>query len=212
MPNIIIDGLDQKMQACLPEDLSAEFRPLFKDIFWLGMKWHEYATLFGNRSNFELLQRTAGYLFQIINDTMWDDLILHLSRLVGPTRSMGKENLTIRRMPELIQDPALKSEIERLIESCRSNCIFVTDHRNKRLAHHDLETAIQNLEANLTGVSRVQMRLAVESLQEIAQKIYAHYADAHFHFDTSLRTDNADSLLRALARAEHSAAARHQLI
>ena len=83
MPNIVIGGLDQEMQARLPTELSSQFLPLFKDIFWLGMKWHEYATLFGDKSNFELLHRTAGYLFQIIDDTMWDDMILHLSRLVG---------------------------------------------------------------------------------------------------------------------------------
>ncbi|WP_457009998.1 hypothetical protein [Luteimonas sp. A537] len=70
MPNIIIDGLDQEIQARLPADLAAQFRPLFKDIFWLGMKWHEYATLFGDKRNFELLHRTAGYLFQIVEDTM----------------------------------------------------------------------------------------------------------------------------------------------
>src|SRR5690606_26205574 len=59
MPNIVIGGLDQEMQERLPADLSSQFRPLFKDIFWLGMKWREYATLFGDESNFELLHRTA---------------------------------------------------------------------------------------------------------------------------------------------------------
>ena len=208
MPNIIIDGLDQEIQARLPADLATQFRPLFKDIFWLGMKWHEYATLFGDKGNFELLHRTASYLFQIVEDTMWDDLILHVSRLIGPTKSMGKENLTVRRIPELIQDLGLKDEIQSLVDSCQAHCTFVSDHRNKRLAHYDLETAVQNLEANLTGVSRLQLRLAVESLQKIVQRIYAHYADTHFDFDTSLRTDNAESLLRALATAENAAVAR----
>jgi len=86
------------MQERLPPELSSQFRPLFKDIFWLGMKWHEYATLFGEKSNFELLHRTASYFFQIIDDTMWDDMILHLSRLVGPEKSAGKEDLTVRRI------------------------------------------------------------------------------------------------------------------
>ena len=208
MPNIIIGGLDKEMQEHLPQELSSQFLPLFKDIFWLGMKWHEYTTLFGEESNFELLHRTASYLFQIIDDTMWDDMILHLSRLVGPKKSMGKENLTIRRMPELIQDLVLRNEIQGLVDSCQLHCTFVTDHRNKRLAHYDLEVATQNMEARLTGVSRVKMRRAVESLQSIMQKIYAHYANVHFDFDTSLRTDNAEALIRALDRAEHAAIAR----
>ncbi len=208
MPNIQIDGLDQEMQAHLPADLSLQFRPLFKDIFWLGMKWHEYETLFGDEGNFDLLHRTASYLFQIIDDTMWDDMILHLSRLVGPEKSLGKENLTVRRVPELIQDLSLKSEIQSLVDSCQAHCSFVTDHRNKRLAHYDLVVAVQNLEASLTGVSRTEMRLAVESLQSIMQKIYAHYANVHFEFDTSLRTDNAESLIRALERAERASVAR----
>ena len=208
MPNIVIGGLDQEMQERLPADLSSQFRPLFKDIFWLGMKWREYATLFGDESNFELLHRTASYLFQIIDDTMWDDMILHLSRLFGPAKSMGKANLTVRRIPDLIQDASLRSEIQDLVDSCQAHCAFVADHRNKRLAHYDLEVATQNLEASLTGVSRMEMRRAVESLQSIMQKIYAHYTDVHFDFDPSLRTDNAESLIRALKRAECAAIAR----
>ena len=121
---------------------------------------------------------------------------------------MGKENLTVRRIPKLIQDLALQSEIQSLVDACQTHCTFVSDHRNKRLAHYDLETAVQNLEANLAGVSRLQLELAVKSLQTIVQKIYAHYASTHFDFDTSLRTDNADSLLRALATAERAAVAR----
>lgn len=208
MPNIVIGGLDQEMQERLPPELSSQFRPLFKDIFWLGMKWHEYATLFGEKSNFELLHRTASYLFQIIDDTMWDDMILHLSRLVGPGKTMGKENLTIRRIPELIQDSVLRGEIQALVDSCQLHCAFVTDHRNKRLAHYDLEVATQNLEAGLSGVSRVEMRRALESLQSIMQTIFAHYANVHFDFDPSLRTDNAEALIRALGRAERAAVAR----
>ncbi|MGY0653083.1 AbiU2 domain-containing protein [Luteimonas sp. A537] len=134
--------------------------------------------------------------------------MLHVSRLTGPTKSMGKENLTVRRIPDLVQDFGLRNEIQNLVDSCQAHCTFVSDHRNKRLAHYDLETAVQNLEANLTGVSRLQLRLAVESLQEIVQKIYAHYANTHFDFDTSLRTDNAESLLRALAAAESKGVAR----
>ena len=204
MPNILMGGLDQEIQAQLPPELASQFRPLFKDIFWLGMKWREYATLFGDESNFYLLHRTASYLFQIIDDIMWDDMILHLSRLVGSAKSMGKENLTVRRIPELIQDAALKSEIQELVESCQAHCAFVAEHRNKRLAHYDLEIAIQNLEASLAGVSRMEMRRAVESLQSIMQKIYAHYTDRHFDFDSSLRSDNANSLIRALERADRA--------
>lgn len=204
MPTISIDGLDNEMQARLPTELASQLRPLFKDVFWLGMKWHEYATLFGNKDNFELLHRTASYLFQIIDDTMWDDMLLHLSRLVGPVKSMGKANLTVRRIPDLIQDLELRGEIQGLVDSCQAHCTFVMEHRNRRLAHYDLEVATKNLEASLTGVSRLEMRRAVEALQSLMQKIYAHYANVHFDFDTSARNDNAESLVGALRRAERT--------
>lgn len=208
MPNIIIDGLDQKIQEQLPADLAVQFRPLFKDILWLGMKWHEYSVLFGNMANYELLNRTAGYLFLIVQDTMWDDLLLHISRLVGPRLSRGKENLTIRRIPDLIENQELHGKVSQSIESCVAHCSFVKDHRNKRLAHYDLETAVENREEHLTGVSRMQIRQAVEMLQEIIRVVYAHYADTHFVFDTNLSSGNADSLVHALMIAERSSDAR----
>ena len=202
MPNIIIDGLDQKIQHHLPPGLATQFRPIFKDVFWLGMKWHEYSTLFGDRDNHDLLNRTAGYLFLIVQDTMWDDLLLHISRLVGPRKSAGKDNLTIQRLPELIPDAQLSGETKALVDSCVAHCSFVADHRMKRLAHYDLDTAIREREKDLTGVSRLQIRQAVEHLQTIVHKIYAHYADTHHVFDTSLHSGNADSLLHALRKSE----------
>lgn len=208
MPNIVIDGLDQKIQERLPADLAAQFRPLFKDIFWLGMKWHEYSVLFGDKANFELLNRSAGYLFLIIQDTMWDDLLLHISRLVGQKSTFGKANLTIQRIPDLIQDGNLQGRIAPLVSACIAHCIFVADHRNKRLAHYDLDTAMGEREQRLTGVSRLQIQQAVEILQEIVRSIYAHYADTHFVFDTNLQSGNADALVRALTIAERSRDAR----
>lgn len=80
----------------------------------------------------------------------------------------------------------------------------VIEHRNRRLAHYDLEVATKNLEANLTGASRLEMRHAVEALQSLMQKIYAHYTNVHFDFDTSARNDNAESLIGALRRAERA--------
>ena len=204
MPNIIIDGLDQKIQDELPADLAVQFRPLFKDIFWLGMKWHEYSVLFGSKESVDLLNRTAGYLFLIVQDTMWDDLLLHISRLVGAESSLGKQNLTIRRISGLIDSPDLREEISPLIDACIAHCSFVSDHRNKRLAHIDLQVAVGEREEHLTGVSRLQIRQAVEMLQEIIRLIYAHYADVHFVLDTNLRTGNADSLVQALTIAERS--------
>ena len=205
MPNIVITGLDEQIKSSLPGSLAEQFTPLFKDIFWLGAKWHEYDALFGSgKPTVDLLNRAAGYLFLIIQDTLWDDLLLHLSRLTGPEKTLSKDNLTIRRLPGLIPDSELRQKIDALVASCVDHCDFVKDHRNKRLAHHDLGMAVEGREKDLTGVSRAQIRQAVDQMRNIVGTVFEHYTDSTFIFGTEHMSQNADTLIAILRRAEHN--------
>jgi len=205
MANIVVDGVPEKIKANMPPDLAAQFLPLFQEVFWLGAKWTEYRILYGSgKDTVDLLNRTAGYLFLIVQDTLWDDLLLHIARLTGPIKSMGKDNLTVRRLPDLIDDQALRLDLSRRIESCLHQAAYVSDHRSKRLAHHDLAMALNDGAKELTGVSGVMIGQTVEALQDIIRVVYGHYTDTHFIFDTNLQSHNSDALIYALMQLESS--------
>ena len=58
------------------------------------MKWEEYLELFGKTSSrIHLLNQSAPVFFKIVQDSLWENIILHLARLTDPPKSAGKNNL-----------------------------------------------------------------------------------------------------------------------
>ena len=89
-----------------------------------------------------LLDRTAAHFFGCLRKMLYEDAMLHLSRLTDPPKSNGgKRNLTVRLLPDLISDPVLKSSVEADIDTLVKSCEFARGLRNRRLAHNDLKTA-----------------------------------------------------------------------
>ncbi|MEB2187689.1 hypothetical protein VDS18_17610 [Xanthomonas campestris pv. campestris] len=180
MVSISIAGLDSGLNEKLPACLAPVFIPLFKDLLYLSVKWHEYRVLYGDERSVDLLNRTAGHLFKVVQDVLWDDILLHITRLVSPEKSMGKSNLTLLALPALIDDPELSCQILQAVEKCKSTCAFTVSHRNKRLAHHDLAMALSNSEKDLDGISRSQIDSVIDEMGRIANLIYGFYLNSYF--------------------------------
>src|SRR5688572_9269148 len=88
------------------ETLGAQFSELWQEVAWLHEKWAQYVELFGTKpERVELLNNAAPLFFRIVEDTIWEDVLLHLTRLTDSATSMGKTNLTILNLPALMDDP-----------------------------------------------------------------------------------------------------------
>jgi hypothetical protein len=112
-------------------DLGPVYHELWNEVTWLHAKWNQYRQLFGHsRQRVELLNEVASHFFRIVQDALWDDVILHLARLTDPLRSRGKANLSLRKLPEVISDATLKKDVGSLIEVALSTSLFVRDLRN----------------------------------------------------------------------------------
>ena len=49
---------------------------------FLHLKWNEYVVLFGTGpERVDLLNRAAPGFFHLVQDSWWDDLLLHISRM-----------------------------------------------------------------------------------------------------------------------------------
>src|SRR6185295_5019430 len=83
------------------EELGSQFAELWQQLVYLHCKWMEYVALFGTRSDrIELLNKSAPTFFRIIQDTLWDDILLHICRLTDPPETGKNKNLTIQNLPE----------------------------------------------------------------------------------------------------------------
>lgn len=98
------DEVKQRYVTSMGKELGQLFHLLWNECVWLHWKWSEYATLYGSKSErVDLLNQAAPAFFKIVQDAMWEDILLHICRLTDPPKSRrGKHTLTLRRLPDLV--------------------------------------------------------------------------------------------------------------
>jgi hypothetical protein len=153
---------DRHMRDLGPE-LGAVYNVLSNDVTWLHAKWEQYRHLFAkSEQRIELLNETAGYFFRIIQDTIFEDIVLGLARLTDPIQTgkgQKQQNLTLRRLPSLVSDAQLRLELNALVKVALDVCATPLVWRNKRLAHRDLSVALAILfRASVGPISRQRWR------------------------------------------------------
>ena len=128
-----------KMGAELGEFYSA----LWQELAWIHAKWAEYIALFGtDPSRIGMLNEAAPRFFRVIEDSLWEDILLHLSRLTDSPRSMGKDNLSVRSLPTIAALQGTAIPIDALVATAVAATEFARDWRNRKLAHGDLGLAL----------------------------------------------------------------------
>ena len=161
------------------EDLGTLYHALWNELAWLYSKWGEYEELFGKKpSRVELINKAAGHLFRIVQDSLWEDSLLHVARLTDPPKSAGKDNLSIKKLPDLIDDDRLKEKVIALIEVSVEKADFCRDWRNRRIAHKDLGLALSTGAKPLKPASRVKIKEALSSIADVMNAISSHYMDS----------------------------------
>src|SRR5437867_12009636 len=102
---------DERLQV-LGRIVGPLYHALYGEVTWLHAKWKQYRILFAESpERIELLNGVAGFFFRVIQDVLWDDVLLHIVRLTDPPRSVGKDNLTLFRLAESVQERALVLEV-----------------------------------------------------------------------------------------------------
>jgi hypothetical protein len=186
-------------ERVMGSELGAIYNSLWQQLAWLHSKWAEYVELFGTReSRVSLMNEAAPRFFRIVQDSLWDDVLIHVARLTDPPKSAGRANLTIQRLPLLVEI-AVKAEVEAKIAAALTRCGFARDWRNRRIAHGDYELELDIPGANpLTPTSRQMVREALESLCDVINAVGLHYLDTTNFFDSGSSHSGALSLLHVI--------------
>ncbi len=168
------------------EALGKYYHALWKELSWLYSKWDEYEVLFGTKpSRIELMNNAAPRFFRMVQDSLWEETILHIARLTDSKESCGKKNLSIQGLPDLICDNKLKGEINTLIDEARKQAEFCRDWRNRRIAHRDLKLAIEEGIEPLMPASRKKVKDALKAIAEVLNSVTKHYSNSTTMFDMS---------------------------
>jgi hypothetical protein len=194
------DEAKAKSIQAMGEELGSLYDALWQQLAWLYRKWAEYVVLFGTKeSRVILLNRAAPAFTRIVQDTLWEDVILHVARLTDPLRSGGKkDNLTVRALESLTPDVPLKSELSKLVAEALSASEFCRDWRNRHIAHRDIGLALQRGAEPLMPASRLKVRQALDGLAKVLNAVSMHYHGSTTMFEIDLHSDGGPGGARSL--------------
>ena len=69
----------------------AVYHALWNEVAWLHTKWNQYSQLYAHSpERIAFLNKVAGHFFGAIEDTVQDDVFLHIVRLTDPPKSMER--------------------------------------------------------------------------------------------------------------------------
>jgi hypothetical protein len=185
--------------AKMGEEIGAVYSALWQEVAWLNKKWAQYVELFGTSpERIELLNRAAPAMIRTVQDTLWEDVLLHLARLTDPPKSMGKANLSVRHLVALLASSPINTRAESLAAAALNACEFARDWRNRRLAHRDLDLALDQSVQPLAPASRAAVKAALAALEELLNAVSLHYLDSTTFFHLGPGSEDAVSLLYLL--------------
>jgi hypothetical protein len=179
--------------AAMGRDVGEAYSALWQEVAWIHKKWNQYVALFGASSDrIDLLNRAAPSLFRTVQDTLWDDVLLHLARLTDSPRSMGRSNLSLRHFEEVVANEPIASTVRSLADAAHNASTFARDWRNRRLAHRDLELALGQPVQPLAPASRADIKSAMSALTALLDAVSQYYLGSTNMFDFG--PDRADAL------------------
>jgi len=188
------------------QDLQDAVKILGAQLVELHVVWQQYRDLYADAGTIEVLNRTAGLFFKIVQDELWDSMLLGICRMLDPAeqgRGKGlRTNLTLYSLPPLIDDAALKEAVTTACEDAKNLAEFAKNHRDKRIAHQDHGYATNRQSVELGGISRRDVENTLEALRKVLRLVEAHYNDADVRYDINVLVSGADRLVVALRRLE----------
>ena len=156
----------------------------------LGSEWamgvarlNEFERLFGKVEHVKLLNLVGGEFFADVQQILWDDLLLRVTRLTDLPKTAGKDNLTIQRLPGLCERdkfPEVQEQVDQAVHAAE----FARLHRNQRISHKDLVYAIGG--SKLPATTLGQIGGALDAVRTVLSTVNMGHRRAHLSAKVSV--------------------------
>lgn len=172
------EALKREYQDKLGEDFGTVLYEVQND--WLTglVRLKEYRVLFSDHDVVELLNAAGGGFMWDVQQVLWHDLLLHVTRLTDPATMGPHRNLSVQALPpycerpELQTDyPELQTEVQTLVNRAVAAAEAPRDWRNRRISHTDLGLAIDPDADSLASTSLRQVQAALDAVHAVIQTI-----------------------------------------
>lgn len=198
--------MDEMRADCISamgDELGTSFHELHRKLVELHVIWQQYRQLFGDTPDtVHLLNRTAGLFFRIVQDELWDSVLLGISRMTDPPNMGKKRNLTILSLPPLITDRKLKTEIDDLCATVMTKEKSARDHRDKRIAHQDHDYLSNPKIHSLSDISRETIECVLASLRDVLNHLENHFMGSRTMYENFIDESGARLLVHKLEELE----------
>lgn len=192
-------GTEQQLPAMEP-GVSEAVTILSAQLVELHVIWDQFFALYADASTVAVLNRNSGLFFKIVQDVLWDRVLLGICRLLDPDVKGRDKNLTLRSLPPLITDVEFKAKVQQACDDASLTAKFALDHRNKRIAHQDHQYTTNPELFEMKPVSRQSIDQMLESLRAVMRLIDNHYSDKDVLYDKTVLISGADRLVLKLRR------------
>jgi hypothetical protein len=184
------------------QDLGELVAALYHRVAWLHVRWALYRQLFAKTDpRIELLNDTAALFFSVVQQALFDDVVLNLARLTDRPRTRDKDNLTLQRIADHVRDPELHSEVSHLAQAAVDACSGIRDRRNRQLAHDDLVLALATSTDPVRGISRADIESALSAVREMLNALQLHYCQSTVGYEYAVTgPGDGDALVHYLYR------------
>lgn len=189
--------------SSMGHELGPSFHELSRKLIELHVVWQQYRQLYGDEPEIvHLLNRTSGLFFKIVQDELWDSVLLGISRMTDPPQTGKRKNLTVQSLPVLIDDFTLRSEIQALCDKALTSAAFAREHRHKRIAHQDHDYLSTRDLNPLNGVSRALVEEILAALRAVLNRLNSHFRGSTVMYEGFVDESGARLLIHKLKKLE----------
>jgi hypothetical protein len=200
-----IERMMRQMSPELTADAKATFEALQDEVIWLHAKWIVFRQLFGtSEERIDLLNDFGPDLFQIVYDGLLNDVLLTMSRLIDPARTLGKHNLSLAQMTSMIAAAGHKDllmELKTLETQVNVGFAPFKDLRNRRIAHNDLGTALRYHQQPLPDITRQMIEDILKTIRDYMSAIESFFGETETDYREPQLRGDGDSLIYYLRKA-----------
>ena len=172
------EALKREYQEKLGEDFGTVLYEVRND--WLTglVRLKEYRVLFSDHDALKLLNAAGGAFMWDVQQILWRDLLLHVTRLTDPATMGRHENLSVQALPPFCQRPQLQAEypelhaeVQALVDTAVAGAAAPRDWRNRRISHADRGLAIDPDAESLAPTSLRQVQVALDAVHAVIHTI-----------------------------------------
>lgn len=151
----------------------------------------------------DVLSSTAPQFFDLTLHLFYDHILLKSAKLVDPEKIRGDENLSIANL--LSKIPNISHEVQAKIDATfgtlKTNISSIKTHRNKRIAHNDLNTKLKN--SSLPQIQESEFIAVLHGFNDLLNLLQKELCGDTRDFDIKVsQIDEPENFIELLKRAK----------